>query len=80
MALDGIPLPEMRKRMGRFLDALGLRTELQGLAASTTYYLPQQGAQVGGFSSVDYGGERVRSMRREWADELINMWVCMYSL
>lgn len=39
MALDGIPLPDMRKRMGAFLATLGLRTELQGLASSTTYYL-----------------------------------------
>lgn len=49
VALDGIPVPEMRKRMGAFLDALGLRTELQGLAASTTYYLtPEQvGVKLG---------------------------------
>lgn len=46
VALDGIPVPEMRKRMGSFLDALGLRTELQGLAAATTYLLT--GEQVGG--------------------------------
>lgn len=46
VALDGIPVPEMRKRMGAFLDALHLRTELQGLAASTTYYLTPE--QAGG--------------------------------
>jgi hypothetical protein len=46
VALDAIPLPEMRKRMGAFLDALGLRTELQGLAAATTYLLAE--GQVSG--------------------------------
>jgi hypothetical protein len=55
VALDGIPVPEMRKRMGAFLDALHLRTELQGLAASTTFYLtPEQaGGDGNGGCDVD---------------------------
>jgi hypothetical protein len=42
VALDALPDPDLRKRMGWLLSTLDLRTEITGLSSATTFFLPRE--------------------------------------
>lgn len=47
VALDGIPVLDLRKRMAALLEGCGVPSRLEGMSVTTTYYLPQPAQQVG---------------------------------
>lgn len=58
MALDGIPVLDLRKRMAALLEGCGVPSRLEGMSVTTTYYLPQPAQQQVGRQAGSEGAEQ----------------------